>query len=246
MLGIDFVEETDSCTSWFCPSNTFQLNGDCLALCPIPYFHQITKNGINRCILNCPESFHKDGLRRICACSQFLNIECPTNLVSTPFGCLCKGNSYFNPHNQIYSSKNNYCYPTCGPFLFPHRSGICVPCPRFCETCSLSSDSFAYLTCTFCTEGYLVNSEGFCIKIAANNSSISCSKIQYCLTCSQSGNICSSCQKPYSLYNNTCISTSNIIQLSVPKDLNHSLTDKRGLVVWLFLCALPLQLSQHQ
>jgi hypothetical protein len=116
--------------TWFCPENTFELNGDCLAACPLPYFHQIGKNGVNRCVINCQATLSRDPQRRVCACGQLPAVTCPDSLKAVPLGCLCSKGTYYNPYNHLEDSTS--CSPTCGPFLFPHKDGICVPCPQNC------------------------------------------------------------------------------------------------------------------
>ena len=74
-------------------------------------------------------------LKRLCVCDKFTSIKCPTGLKETPFSCLCSSGNYFNSYNQIINNKTNYCFSSCGPFLYPHKDGLCIPCPKNCLSC---------------------------------------------------------------------------------------------------------------
>jgi hypothetical protein len=225
--AVDYLHDTDSCMEWFCPKNTFELNGDCLAACPPPYYHQLAKNGANRCVINCQGAFSKDSVRRVCGCGELPLTTCPPALKATPLGCLCPKNTYWNSYNQLIGNDSSPCFTSCGPFLFPHKDGICVPCPKYCEICILSQSSFNYLTCSSCESGYHVNAEGFCLKNCQNSTDSSslgvcpnCS-VTNCYNCPETPSSCSSCVRPYSLFNNTCLGMLSMMQFSVPRDISH-------------------------
>ena len=132
LIGENHHHDYDSCMDWFCPINTFEYQGSCVAVCPLPYYHQIDSNGVGRCVINCPSRYTKDTFSRICACGTLPSSLCPSNLKSTPFGCLCPRGTFFNSYNQQLSLNSTVCFTTCGPFLYAHKDGLCVPCPKYC------------------------------------------------------------------------------------------------------------------
>lgn len=72
---------------------------------------------------------------------------------------------------------------------------MCMNCSKGCSQCSLSFNGLYYITCSQCSQGYLLNN-GIC------NPSGSCSA--NCLTC-DSNSICTQCQPFYLLSNGNCI-----------------------------------------
>lgn len=222
LAATNALHASDSCMGWFCPETTFELNGDCLAACPAPYFHQLGKNGANRCVVNCQAALSKDPLRRVCACGDPPLASCPPALRPTPFGCLCPTSTFWNSYNQPASSGS--CYSSCGPFLFPHRDGLCVPCPKYCQTCLLSHHSFSYLACSVCEPGFHANAEGFCLKDCenppGNASGGACGgcAVANCHSCAESAAVCRACARPYSLFNNSCLGTRAVTKCSARRD----------------------------
>jgi proprotein convertase subtilisin/kexin type 5 len=68
----------------------------------------------------------------------------------------------------------------CNIGFFLKSSSECEPCPRNCDTCSITNGAFP--TCTSCSSGAQMSSTGQCFKC-----------IPSCSTCSLSDNNCTSC-----------------------------------------------------
>ncbi len=99
-IGIDQIKDSNDCISWFCPEQTFELNGKCLAKCPEPYYHSMGKNKQNRCVLICEGGSKINNITKSCSCDQIYTYKCPFNLTSAPFGCLCQNKKYFPSKNM--------------------------------------------------------------------------------------------------------------------------------------------------
>ena len=176
----------------------------------------IGNSGINRCSLTCRPDHTKNTPDRICSCQLRSLFACPSNLKPTPFGCLCPTNTYFNSANQpaptANSSVSSLCHIACGPYLYAHPDGLCLPCPKYCLQCNTTANSYSFLGCTICAQGYLLNDDAICTrdctafpgKMFQGGQCVNC-PFELCRTCTPAK--CLTCFLPYSLLNNTCLST---------------------------------------
>ena len=157
-IGVDKLLQNQDCISWFCPPETFELNGRCVTRCPEPYFHQIKGNDKNRCVLICEAGSQIDNRTKTCMCSRGLDIPCPFNMTQTPFGCLCRNGRFFlNTNSAINLTNrplNEICLQSCPNKYFGHPDGICLSCPLFCLRCTATNSSFTFLRCIQCEEGF--------------------------------------------------------------------------------------------
>lgn len=169
----------------------------------------------------------KNNISRICSCRYTEMHSCDAKYKATPFGCLCPNGTFYQPINR--NSTSDACLTSCGPFYYPHQDGICVPCPNNCLRCNLSGNSYGYLRCLMCEQTYTLNEDNVCVKncsfflgkVLINGTCQNC-LIPNCKNCSSNPNRCTACFYPYSLHNNSCISTSSLIQTSVLSGLNLS------------------------
>jgi hypothetical protein len=220
-VGVDFFRDDPRCLSWFCPGNMFEHEGTCVTACPTPYFSQLGRNSrINRCLLSCETDYQRDSLLRICDCGTPALFACPSGTTSTPLGCLCPRGSFYSGVNQpSNSSSSTFCLSSCGPRLYEHGDGLCVPCPLFCLKCALSGSSYNYLKCLGCEEGFTASPEGYCVrdcagavgKVVVNGSCAACA-VEHCRNCSGGVKMCSGCLLPYSFLNNSCLGKRTAIQ----------------------------------
>lgn len=94
-----------------CPEYTFEFKGNCVTVCPSPYYHEM-RGSKGSCVLTCEEYTPRNESTRICSCmtdyeaskvSSNIITSCPANATSYPYGCFCNNPSQYFDRTFTFS-----------------------------------------------------------------------------------------------------------------------------------------------